>query len=186
MKISLRGGADKRPIVYPLLYILNQLGGALLVTEDGAYRRLLQSGGVRTGSVGNVRIYSHGHIDREELERYECNPEHFRYMVSDRLETVMKDSDRVITVQRDGDIEPVDESSKYYIRVGFNAPKDKNLSFVKLDISIYKWLYHIESVHRLDLPRDKGFLKPLTGLFADMLDLSPKAIEKLYKGGGLT
>lgn len=68
MNILITGTADKRSIVYPLLYTLNFLGNTLLLTNDTAYRRLLPEGAV-TGEIGNVYIDATTRVE-PEIEGY--------------------------------------------------------------------------------------------------------------------
>lgn len=57
-KILLTGKADKRIIAYPMMYLANNAGKTLLVTDDPNYRRLYE-GYDTEGDLDNIHIQIH-------------------------------------------------------------------------------------------------------------------------------
>lgn len=57
-KILLTGKADKRIIAYPMMYLANNAGKTLLVTDDPNYRRLYE-GYDTEGDLDNIHIEIH-------------------------------------------------------------------------------------------------------------------------------
>lgn len=64
--VTIAGKADSRVLVYPIAYLLNQFGRVLIVTDDGAYRRLYRGYG-DDGESGGVRICFTPSLDRTRI-----------------------------------------------------------------------------------------------------------------------
>lgn len=181
MNILITGKADKRPIVYPLLYSLNLLGSTLFLTNNTAYRRLLNT---TTDEIGNtcIEITSGGNEILEEFYKV-LSPDYEHTVIDTFEETALSENGVNINVIRDGE-----ESKKgLFIRVGYEPPKEKEF-FIPLNDSLYRQIYKIELNSRFAPIKDPQTLKTLTSVFAPIFGKSEKDMKKLllYKGGRLT
>lgn len=181
MHILITGTADKRPIVYPLLYTLNFLGRTILLTDDTSFRRLLP-GCRESGDLGNIHIdtVSLSSASSEEFCKKIAEEFEHRVIVTFGTPTVAAHTLHVI---RDEE-EP---TAPAYIRVGYAQPKARE-SFISLTESLLKQIDQIERTSRLAPPKDAKTLKVLAQTFAPIFDKSPKEMKKLltYKGGKIT
>lgn len=212
MKILLTGTADKRPIVYPLLYTLNFLGSTALITADTQYRRLLTncdaSGEIHNVGINTIisalgnEIFDIG----ERFHRLSGFYEHFviisfgdisiPYFITDCKIRVIRDGETVIADDADNtdstggaDSEKSETETKAdtYIRVGYSAKKE-NENFIPLTETLYKQLYNMEINSRLEPLRESQNNKTLSKVFAPAFGKTEKEMRKLltYKGGKRT
>lgn len=192
MKLYILGIADKRPILYPLLHILDLLGGALLVTDDGAYRRLLTERG-RMGGIGNIFVYSGADVSNKELRRNEIDPAGFEHTVYALLDdTAVPESGFTIYARQDGspfaDPHPLDDRDESQtfkvVHVGFEAPKEKGTSYIPINDALLKELHTVENLCQLKATKNQKLISVLAPLFAQCLGRDEKSVRKLlgYKG----
>lgn len=186
MNISITGTADKRPIVYPLLYVLNILGSTLFLTNDTDYRRLMA--GTEKGEIGNIYLNASARMNDGIINRYEKMSKDFEHCVIVSFEETGLFENK-INVIRDGE-----ETEKgVYIRVGYSVPKAeaaprKKEFFIPQNDSLFRQLYQIELSSRFTPIKDTQALKALSSVFAPMFGKTEKEMRKLllYKGGRIT
>lgn len=173
--ISIIGTADKRSIVYPLLYAANVLGSVLLVTDDTDFRRLI--GGAIHGEIANTTIYTDYTENKKTYAELTEQGYDFLIGVSSTKKPLIA-SENVIKVIRDNDA--ADEAT---IRIGFSPSKEKNC-IIQTD-NISRSLYEIEINERLK--PIKALIKPLAPVFAPFFHCTVKEMERLmtykYKKG---
>ncbi len=179
MNIGITGIADKRPVVYPLLYVANMLGSVLLVTHDTDYRRLI--GGKIYGDIGNVTVQTlpSSHRGVEGIDDYND----YDYVISVSCDELpVASADYTISVLTDGE-----KHVKNSVRIGYEAPASKEKAII-LNDKLYKDLYKIELEKRLVPIKIPSLTNILSSIFAPIFGRSEKEMKKLllYKGGKVT
>jgi hypothetical protein len=189
MRISITGRGVKSVIVYPLLLCLNELGGALLLTDNAAYRRLLPAES-RVGTIQNtdVRICADAFISEDEMARLDVDPDEYENVVSDRLTLGLSNYDAEIIVQCDVDaVITTAEPNRYVVRIGYTPPKDRNVPFIELTPQLCREVYEMECRARLEplkAYRSRRFRRAVAPMFSKILGLSEKEIAALLSGKG--
>ena len=179
MNIQIYGLGDKRVVVYPLLYLLNQLDGAQLITDDAAYRRLIQGG---NGYIGNVAVSVcadglAARTDDYALTVYDCG-----HPVAD-----MGEGDETIWVKRSKENGDAPLHQFRTVCVDFERPAGHGKTpFVPLSLSLFQDCHKMETTGRLEAIRSKPAVRALAPVFAEILGHSEKSVRvMLTKGGAL-
>jgi hypothetical protein len=191
LTFNIVGLADKRPIIYPLLYVLNLTGHTLLVTDDGAYRRLLADNG-KTGYIGNIHIYMNGRISDEILNRSKIDPCSYENVVYALLDSNSDESGFTIYTKQDGspfrEEHPLDTTIQTMdfktVHIGFKAPTEKGVLFISLNEALLRELHVVENLCMLSPPKNAKVINVLSELLAPMFSCDKKAMRKKlrYKG----
>lgn len=184
MNFDIIGYGDKRPIVYPLLYVLNFLGSTILVTDDTDFVRLLPGNGF-IGQVGNTQVFIVPDIGAVNVSDYE----HVVYVAFEK--TRCEDCHTIYTVQDSSPLKPfykVPAEGDKIVQIGYEASKEKDRRFIMLEETLLREMYRVENLSRLMPVKNKKLLNVLASLFADSFGRDIKAMKKLlcYKGGKLT
>ena len=195
MTFFILGLADKRPILYPLLYILSMSGNTLFASDDGAYRRLLSDHG-KKGYIGNVHVYINTDINGETMERDKINPGFYDHTVYALLDDLGGKDGLTIYTKQDGspfrEIHPLDDAAQTQdfktVHIGFKAPAEKGAFYIPLTESLMKECHNVENLCRLQPTKNPKVIAVLSSLLAPAFSKSEKEMRKLlaYKGGRLT
>lgn len=166
--ISIKGIADKRSVVYPLLYAANVIGSVALLTDDTDFRRLI--GGKIHGEIANTTIITD--YSKNEKTYAELTEQGYDFIIGvSSTENQIISAEDTITVIRDNGEVP-DETS---VRVGFTPTKEKNV--IILTDKLLRELNEIEINEQLK-PM-KATIKILAPVFAPIFHLSVKETERL-------
>lgn len=182
MNIRILGRGEKRAVVYPLLHILNNFGGGLLISDDGMYRRVVTD---KDGFVGNVRLFvgaktSHAALKSEGIYTYGYDT-----VIRDTDE-IFEDIDVTIRVCRAYPDDGERIACDYEVCADFVRGNDKK-PFIPLTVPLLRELRDIEVSGRFGAFRNAAAVKTLCPIFADIFSVSSSAIKNLLrKGGALT
>lgn len=195
MTFFILGAADKRPIVYPLLYVLNLMGDTLLATDDGAYRRLMPDCW-SMGHIGNVFVYTSAEINGEVMSRDGIAPGDYEHVVYPLLDDNGERGELTIYTKQDvshfRDTHPLDAAVQtpefQTVHIGFTAPKEKGALFIPMTDSVLKECHEVENRCHLNPVKNPKTLNVLSKVLAPAFGRDEKAMRKLlgYKGGNLT
>lgn len=186
MNILITGTADKRPIVYPLLYCLNFLGSTAFLTNDTIFRRLLPDG-TEAGTIGNTHIDTSARFVSEILQIYEFMKQDFEHFVIVSFEDCSLFEEQIRAV-RDGEANGEGMGlPQQQIRIGYEAPKVKE-NFILLNDALFRYLYQAEINERFTPFKNSQVLNVLSTVFAPIFNKNVKDMKKLllYKGGRIT
>ena len=180
MNIQIYGLGDKRAVVYPLLYLLGQLDGAQLITDDAAYRRLMPGG---TGYIGNVAVSvcadgAEARTGEYTVTVYDCG----------RPVADMGDGDETIWVKRAKENGDAPIHAYRTVCVDFERPAGQSkVPFVPLSLPVLRKYHQMETIGRLEAVPGRASVRALAPMFAEMFSLSEKTTKfMLTKGGVLT
>ncbi len=176
-KISITGTADKRFVVYPLLYAANVLGSAAVLTDDSSFRRLIN--GKKCGEISNTYIDT-AYQNQISLP---ANYSAYDYIIGVSCdETPVIDSEITIETVRDGEELNTDNS----VRIGY-APAKKEKAII-INHTLCAALYKMETESRLFPLNSTQVNKTLSALFVSVFERNEKEIIRLlkYKGGKRT
>jgi hypothetical protein len=189
------GLADKRPIIYPLLYVLSLSGNTLFVSDDGAYRRLLPNYG-RMGHIGNVHVFTNTEINGEVLKQEGINTRDYDHVVYALLDNIEGKNGLIVYAKQDGspfkNTHPLDgkpQTNDYKIvHIGFKAPTEKGAFYIPITESLLKECHVVENLCRLSPPKNTKVIDIMASLLAPGFSKTEKEMRKLltYKGGLLT
>lgn len=169
--ISIVGIADKRTVVYPLLYCINVLGSGALFTDETEYRRLID--GKKNGEIGNISLETELH---EDLDKYVQAYKYCDYIVEvNDSEEPLFEADSVIKVICDGGAAVAENT----IRIGYE-PSAKKEKAIILSQDIMQSIYKIESSRKLLRIKSSGLQKTLLPLFAEIFNRTEKNTLKLF------
>ena len=195
MTYYILGLADKRPVVYPLLYVLSLSGSVLFISDDGAYRRLLTEY-TNKGNIGNVLVYTNHTINGEVLKRDGVNPGDYDHVVYALMDGVFEKDGLNIYTQQDASpfrqAHPLDDTEQIEnfqtVRIGFEAPSEKGAFFIPISEPLLRELHKVENHCRLSPPKNAKAVAVLSALFAPAFGKTEKEMRKYlcYKGGILT
>jgi hypothetical protein len=190
MRIAITGRGVKSVVVYPLLLCLNELGGALVLTDDSAYRRLLPSAESRVGTIKytDVRICADAMITEDEMARLDVDPDEYQNVVFDLLTSGLAQHGAEILVQCDTDpVTKIAEPNRHVIRVGYTPPKERDVHFIELTTQLCREIYEMECRGRLEplkAYRSGRFRRAVAPMFSKILGLSEKEVAALLTGKG--
>ena len=195
MTYFILGLADKRPIIYPLLYVLSMSGNTLFVSDDGAYRRLLPKH-ERLGHMGNVMVFTNADINGEVLKQENINTRDYDHIVYALLDDTEGKDGLTIYAKQDGSpfrqAHPLDGAEQTQdfktVHIGFKAPSEKGAFFIPITESLMKECHAVENLCRLSPPKNAKVINVLSSLLAPSFGKPEKVMRKLltYKGGVLT
>ena len=133
MVISVVGETDKRPVIYTLMRLFQQLGDCALITNDRHLRRLIENGG-DVGHFQNIFIAVTDASQDEVFATIGYSKNDFENLIFDCYDQIPEYSDMVIYVGGAGGISEdlqvlLDMQSEYKtINLGFG---DKNIPYTK-------------------------------------------------------
>lgn len=179
MIIQILGNGEKRAVVYPLLHILNNFGGGLLITDDGMYRRVVTD---KDGFIGNVRLFISPRTSHAVLKAAGIYTYGYDVVIHD-VGTYSGEADAVINVRRACDEDGECEDGEYKLFADFERGDNKQ-SFIPLTMPLLKELRDIEVSGRLGAFKNPAAVKTLCPVFAEILGVSEGAIRYLLRKGG--
>ena len=186
MNIQIHGLGEKRAVVYPLLYLLNQLDGAQLITDDTAYRRLVPSG---VSSIGNIAVSICAGGIGEAFPAGERTGEYAVTVFDCGGHAVeMGEGDETIWVKRAKENGDAPVHAYRVACVDFERPSGQSKApFVSLSLPLLRRYHRMEAIGRLEAVPDKASVRALAPMFAEIFNLSEKTVKfMLTKGGAQT
>ncbi|GHU92401.1 hypothetical protein FACS1894202_14830 [Clostridia bacterium] len=168
MTINLNGRGDRRVVAYPLLRLMNQLNGGLLITDNALYRSLTIA-----DYIGNVRVSFDMNIKTND----------FNIVVRDCCDFEVNADYNICVKSVKGNDAPVPKDSTV-IYADFERPTDKNTLFLPFTLPFLRELHGMEMSGRLEPLRNRAALSALSKLFAPIFEIAPKSIRLLLSKGG--
>lgn len=181
MNFIISGYADKRPIVYPLLYSLNQIGRTVLITDDTSYRRLIPLGNDK-GDIGNVTILTVSqefYTDKDKMKAIKKDYENV--VCSVMAGKPLLDGLKIYALCDNSLINPAPEILEGYnvISVGFTPPKNKNTAYIPVTVGLMKELNKIERDCILFPVTDGKVLNVIAPVLAPFFGYNVNVMKKL-------
>lgn len=183
MQIGIYGYTDKRPVIYPILKLLQATGDVALFTNNRHYKRLLQPGETQ-GHLANVMIAVSDASPDEIFEEVGYTEDDFEHIVFDIQDTVPDDLSLILHVKSYAPGE--DEQSLLdmlgaftTVKMTYDRKREKGAINVLPTSLLWKHAEEIESYRMLPPSPSKELNKGLAGLFAPHLNLSMRNTHKL-------
>ncbi len=98
MRIGVLGFTDKRPILYPLMKLLQSTGDVVVITDDRRFKRLLEDY-ASPGHLGNIMICVTDATPDEVWEEIDHSEDDFDHVIYDLRDTLHEDIDMYIHIK---------------------------------------------------------------------------------------
>lgn len=189
MRIGVLGFTDKRPILYPLMKLLQYTGDVVVITDDRRFKRLLEDY-TSPGHLGNIMICVTDATPDEVWEEIDHRENDFDHIIYDLRDTLHEDIDMYIHVKgsdyEDGEkdfLECVDAYTP--IKLMYDGKPDRTKETMNIPITL-KLLSTLEILENkkvlLPLPSPK-VNKAIAKLIATHLSLKMSDALKLLRKG---
>lgn len=178
MEIGVFGHTDKRPVIYPILKLLQATGDVALFSNNRHYKRLLEPGESQ-GHLSNIMIAVSDASPDEIFEVVGYTPDDFEHIIFD-LQYALPDNLALALHVRS--YAPDEDEQSFLDALGpystvkmlYDKKKEKDVINVLPLASLWKHAEDIESYRILPPSPSKELNKGLARLFAPHLNLSFK------------
>lgn len=183
LNIGLYGDTDKRPIVFALLKLLQDIGTVLFVTRERHYSRLIDK--EEFGYFQNILICTSDVSPDYVFDYIEVNPESFDFILFDISTYIPDDLDLVVTCTSYRDELLVDEMALdlpeplVQIKLMFDGKRDKDYYNIKPTAALYKYIELVESYKILPPFRFRDISIFIEKEIGSRIDLDSKTIQKI-------
>lgn len=190
--VALPGTVDKRMLVYPIARALSIESNVCIVSDNGAYRRLLSERG-NEGMLGRVKIV----VDIYEesmLSKLDEVGMGFDYLLVDSSFEVPTDSDYIVycrgvnrSLYPDDELKKIAGKSSIEVIISPEPPEERGVLAVRVDESVCSYVMKIEENKQLFGVTNKNYNKLLTKIFSQALGIQePSLFELLSRKDGIS
>jgi len=183
MLIGIYGYTDKRPVIYPLLKLLQATGDVALFSNNRHYKRLLQPGETQ-GHLANIMIAVSDATPDEIFEEVGYTADDFEHVIFDIQDTIPDQLSLILHVKTyapSEDEQSILELLGSYktIKLTYDRKREKEAIHVQPTVQLWRSVEQIET-YRILLPSpSKELNKGLASLMAPHLNLSVKSAYTL-------
>ncbi|GKX28629.1 hypothetical protein SH1V18_11090 [Vallitalea longa] len=189
MTIGVLGFTDKRPILYPLVKLLEATGDVIVITDDRHFKRLIEDYS-SLGHLGNIMICVTDATPDEVWEEIELEADDFDHVIFDLRDTIHEDIQLYIHVKgsdfEDGEedlLECIDEYTEFKLMYDGKTDKAKDTINIPINLKIISSIEVLENKKiLLPSPSNKVNME-LAKLLAPHLDIKTKDALKILKRG---
>lgn len=192
MRIGVLGFTDKRPILYPLMKLLQATGDVIVITDDCHFKRLIEDYS-SLGHLGNIMICVTDATPDEVWEEIELEQNDFDHVIYDLRDTIHEDIQFYIHVKgsdfEDGEEEFLECVDDYIeIKLMYDGKQDKSKDTINIPITL-------KLISTLEVLENKNLLLPLPSkkinlaiakLISPNIDIKMKDAIKILKKGWQT
>jgi len=183
MQIGVFGYTDKRPVIYPLLKLLQSTGDVALFTNNRHYKRLLQPGETQ-GHLANIMVAVSDASPDEIFEVVGYTSDDFEHIVFDVQDTIPENLSLALHVKS---FAPDEDEQSFLDALGpcttvkmlYDRKKEKDAINVMPLAPLWKHAEEIESYRILPPSPSKELNKGLAKLLASHLNISLKSAHML-------
>ena len=188
-RICLVGPIDKRILIYPLIKTLMYSHNALIITDDGSYRRILpnyDSNGT-IEHVGVITIPDEQLIDEKYiLEKIEFSEEDLDYIIYVTTNRIIDNCDQVIYFKgskssfcTDELDEKLTEMEVEQVIIDLEVPNLKSNKQIRLGMDEFHYLYTVEQSKQFLNIKNKKLLGKLAVIISFILDITQNNVISL-------
>lgn len=182
INIAIYGSTDKRPIVFGLFKLLQNLGSVLFVTRERHYSRLIDK--EELGYFQNVLICSTDVSPDCVFDYMKVNPKSFDFILFDIDTCIPKDIDLTITCTSYQD-ELLTDDLLYelpepivHMKMMFDSKREKDSYNVRPSGALYKYIEIVESLKILPPFTFRDISGLLEQEIGPRVSLDPKTVRK--------
>lgn len=188
MIIGLVGYTDKRPVIYPLLKILQTAGESCFITRDRRYLRLTENH-ENLGHYQNIMIVVTDEPSDQMWENLELNPSAFDHVVYDiSCDDLPEKLDLVYichTIQPEEGEEDfwecLPENNTKHLKFMYDNTTIKDATKVPISSALWKYCETVESLKVMPSFTDSSIAGFLSKDLATYLNVTPQLIVKILK-----
>ncbi|MDX8360761.1 hypothetical protein [Cytobacillus sp. IB215316] len=183
MIIGVCGYTDKRPIIYPLLKLLQSTGDVVLISNNRHYKRLLEDKS-NLGHMSNILISISDSSPDEIFEEIGYDSDDFDHIIFDIQESLPDYVDLMLYVKSfepdEEELSFLDLIDKYEtVKITFDRQPEKGAINVSPDIGIWETIEIIEHNLVLEPIPSNQLTNGLSKLMAPELKMPAKSVKKL-------
>lgn len=187
MIVVCMGYADKRPILYSLMKLLQSFGDVAVITQNRQLRRLLYTNSL-SGHFNNIFVAISDSAPDEVFADTGCKPEDFDHIIFDNVDTLPAQYDICISCSSygltDADwdiIEHIEGIVKYNFM--YNEKVDRDCINIPVTFNLLKSVEEFEARRLLSPIDSKALLTGLAKLTAPLLKITEKNAIRILKKG---
>ena len=194
--LSIVGKADTRVIAYTMARAISLDGQAVILSDDGAYKRLYH-GSENEGTVSGVDIVVSSNICDADVERLVNSNKSYDNIIIVSSDFLYKKSDSVLvckgidgSMDGDGDdasedgIEELvipEEMKQETLVISFDKPTEKGIVSLQLKDGAIRYVYRCEERKSLQYQDDKTISKLVVNYMDKLLGIEKDKAIKLLK-----
>lgn len=189
MRIGVLGFTDKRPILYPLMKLLQSTGDVVVITDDRRFKRLLEDY-ASPGHLGNIMICVTDATPDEVWEEIDHSENDFDHVIYDLRDTLHEDIDMYIHVKgsdfEDGEkdfLECVDTYTSIKLMYDGKPERTKETINLPITLKLLSTLEVLENKNVLLPMPSKKINKVIAKLIAPVIKIKMSDALKLLRKG---